>query len=100
MTRFSGFLLAAAICTAGATLGCGGGGGNVYVGVGVVGPYPYGYRGPGPYAGRPPGYWDDSENLTLGPVEGPELPAAAETADLGGPAGGVAAGAAGEAASR
>jgi hypothetical protein len=62
---------AAACCIAAATLGCGGGG-NVYVGVGVVGPYCcYGPVG-GPYAGRPPYYWDD-DDLTLAPLEGPML---------------------------
>ena len=86
MKRLSSFLLAAAVCLAGAALGCGAGGGNVYVGVGVVGPYPYGYRGPGPYAGRPGRYWDDNESLTLGPLEGPELPAEAATAGLAVPA--------------
>lgn len=65
-------LLAAAACCLGiGTLACGGGGGNVYVGVGVVGPYYGGYGGyRGPYAGRPPRYWDD-DDLTLAPLEGP-----------------------------
>ena len=66
-------LLAAAACCLGiGTVGCGGGG-NVYVGVGVVGPYCcYGGYG-GPYAGRPPRYWDD-DDLSLAPLEGPLWP--------------------------
>ena len=67
-------LAAAACCLAIGALGCGAGGGNVYVGVGVVGPYYGGYGGyGGPYAGRPPRYWDD-DDLTLAPLEGPLWP--------------------------
>ena len=66
-------LVAAAACCLGiGALGCGSGGGNVYVGVGVASPYCcYGGYG-GPYAGRPPRYWDD-DDLTLAPLEGPLL---------------------------
>ena len=72
-------LVAAACCLGIGTLGCGGGGGNVYVGVGVVGPYYGGYGGyRGPYAGRPPRYWDD-DDLTLAPLEGPLLEGYAAT---------------------
>lgn len=64
-------LVAAACCLGIGTVSCGGGGSNVYVGVGVVGPYYGGYGGyRGPYAGRPPRYWDD-DDLTLAPLEGP-----------------------------
>jgi hypothetical protein len=64
-------LVAAACCLGIGTVSCGAGGGNVYVGVGVVGPYYGGYGGyRGPYAGRPPRYWDD-DDLTLAPLEGP-----------------------------